>query len=256
MLLHRIQFSLLFIFSATLLTGCLSLKEKAAIKAEQDKIEQQRQLAELRKTFKPPVVIYRIDDHRFFTLEEFNEKREGYTFYNNTQTQAHFKVYNDSACNFRGRLIWAATQDDYIAFPATSSNWHGCAGRRDGCQSSVLLYSKGKLMPLITPLGNKTLNPVHETTYFTIVVTDSYYYIGGSFNSSTQNIPLDISYWKKEPYPTLEEIKNRTWKPHTLEAPLSGIRTPSGQTRFDCSDPSISPMSKLGDYGRDYRIKK
>ncbi|WP_109400152.1 hypothetical protein [Proteus sp. TJ1640] len=111
-------------------------------------------------------------------------------------------------------------------------------------------------MPLITPLGNKTLNPVHETTYFTIVVTDSYYYIGGSFNSSTQNIPLDISYWKKEPYPTLEEIKNRTWKPHTLEAPLSGIRTPSGQTRFDCSDPSISPMSKLGDYGRDYIIKK
>lgn len=256
MLLHRIKFSLLFIFSATLLTGCLSLKEKAAIKAEQDKIEQQRQLAELRKTFKPPVVIYRIDDHRFFTLEEFNEKREGYTFYNNTQTQAHFKVYNGSACNFRGRLIWAATQDDYIAFPAVDSNWEGCAGRRDGCQSSVLRYYRGELVPLIRPLGNKTLNPVHETTYFTIVVTDTDFYIGESSNSSTLAYPLDNLYWEKYPYPTLEEVENNKWKPHTLEAPLSGIRTPSGQTRFDCSDPSISPMSKLGDYGRDYRIKK
>ncbi len=256
MFVKLLKLPFIVIISTTLLSGCLSLKEKAAIKAKQDKIEQQRQLEELRKTFKPPVVIYRIDDHRFFTLEEFNEKREGYTFYNNTQTQTHFKVYNSSACNFHGRLIWAATQDDYIAFPATSSNWYGCAGRRDACQSSILLYSKGKFVPVVTPLGNKTLNPVHETTYFTIVVTDTDFYIGESSNSSTQEVPLNISYWKKEPYPTLEEVKNRTWKPHTLEAPNPEMKTPSGQTQFDCSDPSISPMSKLGDYGRDYRIKK
>ncbi|MBG2916342.1 hypothetical protein, partial [Proteus terrae] len=111
-------------------------------------------------------------------------------------------------------------------------------------------------VPVVTPLGNKTLNPVHETTYFTIVVTDTDFYIGESSNSSTQEVPLNISYWKKEPYPTLEEVKNRTWKPHTLEAPNPEMKTPSGQTQFDCSDPSISPMSKLGDYGRDYRIKK
>ncbi|MBG3131806.1 hypothetical protein I4674_18715 [Proteus mirabilis] len=256
MLLLRIKWPTLLIFSITQLTGCLSLKEKAAIKAEQDKIEQQRQLAELRKTFKPPVVIYRIDDHRFFTLEEFNEKREGYTFYNNTQTQAHFKVYNSSACNFHGRLIWAATQDDYIAFPATSSNWYGCAGRRDSCQSSILLYFKGELVPLIAPMGSKTLNPVNEARKFTLVVTDTHYYIGRSHSSSPQEDPLTNLYWKKEPYPTLEEVKHRTWKPHTLEAPNPEIKTPSGQTQFDCSDPSISPMSKLGDYGVDYRIKK
>ncbi|MBG3014071.1 hypothetical protein [Proteus faecis] len=256
MLLHRIKFSLLFILSATLLTGCLSLKEKAAIKAEQDKIEQQRQLAELRKTFKPPVVIYRIDDHRFFTLEEFNEKREGYTFYNNTQTQAHFKVYNGSACNFRGRLIWAATQDDYVAFPATSSNWHGCAGRRDGCQSSVLRYYKGKLVPLITPVGSKTLKPVNEMKNFTLVVTDTHFYIGKGYSASPQKEPLSDLYWKKYPYPTPEEVENNTWKPHTLETPSAKLRTPSGQTQFDCSDPSISPMSKLGDYGVDYRLVK
>ncbi|MCT8248637.1 T6SS immunity protein Tli3 family protein [Proteus faecis] len=256
MLLHRIKFSLLFILSATLLTGCLSLKEKAAIKAEQDKIEQQRQLAELRKTFKPPVVIYRIDDHRFFTLEEFNEKREGYTFYNNTQTQAHFKVYNGSACNFHGRLIWAATQDDYVAFPATSSNWHGCAGRRDGCQSSILQYFKGKFMPVVMPLGNKTLNPVKETEYFTLVVTDNHYYIGKSYTPPPKKEPLSDLYWEKYSYDTNEDIKNRISKPHALEAPSYEIKTPSGQTQFDCSDPSISPMSKLGDYGVDYRLVK
>jgi hypothetical protein len=256
MFVKLLKLPFIVIISTTLLSGCLSLKEKAAIKAEQDKIEQQRQLEELRKTFKPPVVIYRIDDHRFFTLEEFNEKREGYTFYNNTQTQAHFKVYNGSACNFRGRLIWTAQSDEYIAFPAVDSNWEGCAGRRDACQSSVLRYYKGELVPLIRPLGNKTLNPVHETTYFTIVVTDTDFYIGESSNSSTLVYPLDNLYWEKYPYPTLEEVKKHTGKPFVKEAPNPEIRTPSGQIQFDCSDPSISPMSKLGDYGRDYRIKK
>ncbi|MBG3091518.1 hypothetical protein I4630_13555, partial [Proteus cibarius] len=183
---YKLSYFFILLLSTSTLSGCLSLKEKAAIKAEQDKIEQQRQLEELRKTFKPPVVIYRIDDHRFFTLEEFNEKREGYTFYNNTQTQTHFKVYNSSACNFHGRLIWAATQDDYIAFPATSSNWYGCAGRRDACQSSILLYSKGKLVPLVAPMGSKTLNPVNEARKFTLVVTDTHYYIGRSYSNSPQ----------------------------------------------------------------------
>lgn len=47
MLLHQLKFPLLFILSATLLTGCLSLKEKAAIKAEQDSAEQQRLIDEI-----------------------------------------------------------------------------------------------------------------------------------------------------------------------------------------------------------------
>ncbi|MEQ5392642.1 hypothetical protein ABN236_11235 [Proteus sp. fly-1013] len=253
---YKLSYFFILLLSTSTLSGCLSLKEKAAIKAEQDKIEQQRQLEELRKTFKSPVVIYRIDDHRFFTLEEFNEKREGYTFYNNTQTQAHFKVYNGSACNFRGRLIWAATQDDYIAFPAVDSNWEGCAGRRDACQSSILRYYRGELVPLITPVGNKTLNPVNEMRKFTLVVTDTHFYIGKSYSSSPQKESLSNLSWDKYPYPTLEEVENNTSKPHTLEAPNLEMKTPSGQTQFDCSDPSISPMSKLGDYGRDYRIKK
>ncbi|QPB80472.1 hypothetical protein EHE21_14255 [Proteus sp. GOKU] len=256
MFVKLLKLPFIVIISTTLLSGCLSLKEKAAIKAEKDKIEQQRQLEELRKTFKPPVIIYRIDDHRFFTLEEFNEKREGYTFYNNTQTQAHFKVYNSSACNFHGRLIWAATQDDYIAFPATASNWYGCAGRRDACQSSILRYYRGELVPLITPVGNKTLNPVNEMRKFTLVVTDTHFYIGKSYSSSPQKESLSNLSWDKYPYPTLEEVENNTSKPHTLEAPNPEMKTPSGQTQFDCSDPSISPMSKLGDYGQDYRIKK
>ncbi|WP_318619488.1 hypothetical protein [Proteus terrae] len=256
MFVKLLKLPFIVIISTTLLSGCLSLKEKAAIKAEKDKIEQQRQLEELRKTFKPPVVIYRIDDHRFFTLEEFNEKREGYTFYNNTQTQAHFKVYNGSACNFRGRLIWAAQSDEYIAFPAVDSNWEGCAGRRDACQSSILRYYRGELIPLITPVGNKTLNPVNEMRKFTLVVTDTHFYIGKSYSSSPQKESLSNLSWDKYPYPTLEEVENNASKPHTLEAPNPEMKTPSGQTQFDCSDPSISPMSKLGDYGRDYRIKK
>ncbi|QKD68626.1 T6SS immunity protein Tli3 family protein [Proteus terrae] len=256
MFVKLLKLPFIVIISTTLLSGCLSLKEKAAIKAEQDKIEQQRQLEELRKTFKPPVVIYRIDDHRFFTLEEFNEKREGYTFYNNTQTQAHFKVYNGSACNFRGRLIWAAQSDEYIAFPAVDSNWEGCAGRRDACQSSILMYKQGKSVSFVLPFGSQTLNPVNEIKRFTLVVTDTHFYIGRSFSSSPQKDPLDNLSWDKYSYPTPEELKNKTWQLDVREAPPYEIKTPSGQTQFDCSDPSISPMSKLGDYGRDYKIKK
>ncbi|MBI6531186.1 hypothetical protein JEP40_18960, partial [Proteus vulgaris] len=49
---YKLSYFFILLLSTSTLSGCLSLKEKAAIKAEQDKIEQQRQLEELQKTFK------------------------------------------------------------------------------------------------------------------------------------------------------------------------------------------------------------
>ncbi|MCO8049584.1 hypothetical protein NI531_02430, partial [Proteus penneri] len=73
---YKLSYFFILLLSTSTLSGCLSLKEKAAIKAEQDRAEQQRLIAEEIKSYGPPTVIYRIDDHRFFTLEQYNERRE------------------------------------------------------------------------------------------------------------------------------------------------------------------------------------
>ncbi|OAT17479.1 hypothetical protein M983_3256 [Proteus myxofaciens ATCC 19692] len=165
-------------------------------------------------------------------------------------------MYNGSACNYHGRLIWAAQYDDNIAFPAVDSNWEGCAGRRNGCQSTVLQYFKGNLVPLVTPLGSITLRPVKETGYFTLIVTDNHFYKGESSYFNRQNEQLSNLNWTKYSYDTIEDVKNGISKSDTSEGPKPEVKTPSGQTHFDCSDPSISPMSKLGDYGQEYRLEK
>ncbi|MEQ5159406.1 hypothetical protein ABN196_01985 [Proteus terrae] len=247
MLLHQRKFPLLFILSATLLTGCLSLKEKAAIKAEQDSAEQQRLMAEEIKSYGPPTVIYRIDDHRFFTLEKYNERREGITYYNNTKNNIHQEILYGSACLYQGRLIWATERDDALVFPAVMSRkTDQCAGTKWGCVNAILVTLDGgkNVRPTNGGFGQHTDYPGFRSASFDIIVTDEGFYLGKTSVSRREiNDELAKPWWRKFYF----ESSRPNYVHSSVgdkESPSPTLKTPSGQTRFDCSAPSIYPISQ------------
>lgn len=246
MLLHQLKFPLLFILSASLLTGCLSLKEKAAIKAEQDRAEQQRLIDEEIKSYGPPTVIYRIDDHRFFTLEKYNERRSGSTYYNNTQKGIHQEIIRASACRYQGRLIWATQRDDAFAFPGVLSRVTSrCAGTKTGCVNVILVTLDGgkTVRPTNGGFGQHTDYPGFRSASFDIIVTGEGFYLGKSSSSRLKNDELDDPWWRKFYFdPTDSNYVHSSVG--DKESPSPTLKTPSGQTRFDCSAPSIYPISQ------------
>ncbi|MEY0450338.1 T6SS immunity protein Tli3 family protein [Proteus terrae] len=247
MLLHQRKFPLLFILSATLLTGCLSLKEKAAIKAEQDNAEQQRLMAEEIKSYGPPTVIYRIDDHRFFTLEKYNERREGITYYNNTKNNIHQEILYGSACLYQGRLIWATERDDALVFPAVMSRkTDQCAGTKWGCVNAILVTLDGgkNVRPTNAGFGIHTDHPGYYSSFFDIIVTDEGFYLGKTTVSRRKtNDELANPWWRIIYFdPTDSNYVHSSWGEE--KSPPEDLKTPSGQTRFDCSAPSIYPISQ------------
>ncbi|WIF70452.1 hypothetical protein QN092_10560 [Proteus vulgaris] len=247
MLLHQLKLPLLFILSATLLTGCLSLKEKAAIKAEQDSAEQQRLIAEEIKSYGPPTVIYRIDDHRFFTLEKYNERRSGSTYYNNTQKGIHQEIIRSSACRYQGRLIWATERDDAFAFPGVLSRVTSrCAGTKTGCVNAILVTLDGgkNFRPTNGGFGIHTDHPGYYSSFFDIIVTDEGFYLGETAVSRREaNDELAKPWWRKFYFdPTDSNYVHSSVG--DKESPSPTLKTPSGQTRFDCNAPSIYPISQ------------
>ncbi|MER5081700.1 T6SS immunity protein Tli3 family protein [Providencia stuartii] len=236
MTFSRYKWGALSIITTLLLTGCLSIKEKEALK----EAERQRLIQEEIKSFGPPVVIYRIDDHRFFTLEEYNHRREGKTYYNNTQKGIHQKILHGSGCLYRGRLIWASTRDDALVFPAVLSRKNDrCAGTKYGCINQILVSLDGgeNQRAANTNFGITSDSPEYESSRFEIIVINSGFYLGERLKS-TDEAPF---WWQK--------IKFDSAKPDYIykegkETPSAQLKTPSGQIRMDCSNPAIFDVSK------------
>lgn len=243
---YKLSYFFILLLSTSTLSGCLSLKEKAAIKAEQDRAEQQRLIAEEIKSYGPPTVIYRIDDHRFFTLEQYNERREGITYYNNTKNNIHQEILYGSACLYQGRLIWATERDDALVFPAVlSRKTDQCAGTKWGCVNAILVTLDGgkNFRPTNGGFGGNTDHPGYYSSFFDIIVTDEGFYLGKSTASRLKNDNLDDPWWRKFYFdPTDSNYVHSSLG--DKESPSSALKTPSGQTRFDCSAPSIYPISQ------------
>ncbi|HEQ1858339.1 TPA: hypothetical protein VEO38_001875 [Providencia alcalifaciens] len=228
------------VLSVVTLTGCLSIKEKEALK----EAERQRLIQEEIKSFGPPAVIYRIDDHRFFTLEEYNQRREGKTYYNNTQKGIHQKILHGSGCLYRGRLIWASTRDDALVFPAVLSRKNDrCAGTKYGCINQILVsLDGGENQRATNPnFGITTDAPEAYSSNFDIIVTHFGFYLGKSISKRTEHDQLDSPWWQRIEF---EPNEVDYVKYIGEETPPSQLKTPSGQTRMDCSNPAIFDVSK------------
>ncbi|WP_425415209.1 T6SS immunity protein Tli3 family protein, partial [Proteus myxofaciens] len=213
----------------------------------QQEAERQRLIAEEIKSYGPPTVIYRIDDHRFFTLEQYSEKREGITYYNNILKGIHQGILYGSACLYQGRLIWATDRDDALVFPAVlNRRMDGCAGTKTACVNSLLVTLDGgkNFRPTNGNFGINTNSPGPYSANFDIIVTNESFYLGKTPVSRREDDDqLAKPRWRKF-YFDLTDSNYVHSSVGDKETPPSSLKTPSGQTRFDCSSPHIYPISQ------------
>ncbi|URF04257.1 hypothetical protein [Cupriavidus campinensis] len=191
----------------------------------------------------PPQVIYRIDDHRFVTLENYRDCHHGVTYYNDAKQGIRQRLGRAGIENFQGRLINADPTGQNIVIPSSAPPDIGCSDR--GCTTS-LLYSTDSGRTFHGYAYMNSFNPFKESRRFTIAVTQDALYVvkANMFRLDSDRNP----YIEKAPlYPTadlsaLDRSKGQ-WAFGDKARPLpQGLRSPSGQERFTC-DPSIRPAN-------------
>jgi hypothetical protein len=188
-----------------------------------------------------PQVIYRIDGHRFISLENY-DRCFGDNYYNDTQTGVRTKLLRgNSFTTFRGRLIVDDLSGMNIAIPSASQRT--CGDR--GCKVPLYYSTNGGKTFNALPYMNSSYPPVDSENY-TIAVTKNALYI-------VQTDPPHLeqsksAYVRKAPLYPLADLTNLdrskgVWETGDKAPPFpSGLRTPSGQDRFTC-DESIRPSN-------------
>jgi len=125
----------------------------------------------------PPQIIYRIDSDRYFTLENYVSCEDGETYYNNKKKNIHVLISHASGYLFKGRLYWASTRDDYLAFPTTDdTNNAACMGSDKGCMNVITVTTDGGETLNAITYGSYTSDPTRKTKKYDLIVTDSGFY--------------------------------------------------------------------------------
>lgn len=158
-------------YGAGIAFGVPSLSDKL-----QSKLSKENRV--LSPTYGPPQIIYRIDNDRYFTLEEYTRCENGKTFYNNKAKEIHIQISPSSGYLFKGRLFWLSMRDDYLAFPLTANdNKAACIGSDKGCLKAIAVTTDGgKKMRSIT-YGSNTQDPNGDTGNYDMLVTNDGFYM-------------------------------------------------------------------------------
>jgi hypothetical protein len=188
----------------------------------------------------PPQVIYRIDDHRFITLEHYRDCNHGDTYYNDTVTGVRKYLARGTVENYQGRVINADPTGKNLVVPGAEVPEYVCGDR--GC-NPVMMYStdSGRTFYAKSYVNN-SFDPFKYSKDFTIAATKDAIYVTEKLGETTSQtttrkylINPDSIYLEREKLPDGAPFV------HSPPAP-TGLRTPSGQDRYTC-DASIKPTN-------------
>jgi len=184
----------------------------------------------------PPQVIYRIDDHRFITLENYNHCA-GNTWYNETKQGVRTNVGVTWPAGFKGKLIIDDPTGMNVAIPKVSTNL--CGDR--GCMNYVG-YSTGggrTFAWVQYDRNNISFESVESSMlYAFIVLSDRMYVLKRERYSNDTYVtqyPLVSGIDLNKPYP--EWIRGDSFRASNRPGFLSGFRTPSGDDHYVCVTP-------------------
>ena len=185
----------------------------------------------------PPQVIYRIDDHRFVTLEHYRDCNHGETFYHDTKKNFRRKLGIGYFENYQGKIINADPSGNNIVLPLATPPRLVCGDR--GC-TVVLLYSMdgGKNFQSMVYMPH-SFNPYEDSKQYTILIDKNRIYI--------EKIRQRDSYIVSYPLIPGYDYSGRASLPKGAEiqfdiAMPAELQTPSGQNRISC-DASIKPTN-------------
>ncbi|AXK67616.1 hypothetical protein [Burkholderia sp. IDO3] len=117
----------------------------------------------------PPQVIYRLDDHRFVTLERYRDCYHGETFYNDTKAHIRKRIGIGLFEDFQGRIVNADPTGMNIVLPLAFPPRISCGDR--GC-AVPLWYSTdgGTTFHLLTYMPH-SFRPFEDSKKYTITAT-------------------------------------------------------------------------------------
>jgi len=186
----------------------------------------------------PPQVIYRIDDHRFITLENYNHCA-GDTWYNDTKQGVRTNIGLTWPAGFRGKLIIDDPTGMNVAIPKVSTNL--CSDR--GCMNYVAYSTDGgrSFNWLQYDRRKISFDSVESSKLYIFSVTKDSMYVttkwGQDGSAITDRYPFGPGYvyGKNAKLPEGVSIQ------FSAELPR-GLRTPSGDDHYVCVTPPYKTL--------------
>lgn len=206
----------------------------------------------------PPQVVYRIDDHRFVTLEGYNHCL-GYGWYNDTRTGVRTRIGLMWPTGFRGKLIIDDPTGMNVAIPRVSRNV--CGDR--GCIDYVAYSTDGGRTFNWTQydIHDHSFDPVADSDRYSVVVTKDSMYVT-MFRRKYKPIhgtqaPANPDAFDPQDGPSItDRFPLAPGYIYGMEAKLpegvgiqfnatlpSGTRTPSGAERYTCDETIHDPAA-------------
>ena len=191
----------------------------------------------------PAQVIYRIDDHRYVSFENYSDCFHGDAFYIDTRLGIRTDLGREGVENFQGKLINADPSGRNLVFPMAAPPHTACSDR--SC-STPLIYSTDSGRTFHGMVYMKTFEPFKNSTNYTIAANQDSLYVAreSQYDTHVQKFPLAPGIDLNRPYP--EGLhSDSSWASKRKVMP-SGLRAPSGQERLTC-DASIRPKNSVSE---------
>lgn len=185
----------------------------------------------------PPQVIYRIDDHRYVTLERYRDCYHGDSWYNDTRAGIRQQLSRGGIEDYQGKLVNADPTGRNLAFPSAAPP---NTATPDRGWSVELMYSTdgGKTFHSMEYMPH-SFDPFEDSGRYSVSVDEGRVYVAKvrQYDSYVVSYPLvsGFDYAKNDSLPAGSEIKFDTIMP-------VGLHTPSGDDHIHC-DASIKPTN-------------
>ncbi|KVL04972.1 hypothetical protein WS94_10440 [Burkholderia territorii] len=191
----------------------------------------------------PPQIIYRIDDHRFVTLEHYRDCYHGDSYYNDTRAGIRKYLGRGMFENFQGRIVNADPSGTNIVFPLAYPDGLICGNGEKGCVVPFWYSTDGGKTFATKVYMDHSFNAFEDSEDYSIFVTKDRLYVANRSADDDAYVleyPMVPGIDLSKPYPP--GVKGGSFAASKRPGVFSKIRTPSGQDRIVC-DASIKPTN-------------
>ncbi|WP_034291834.1 hypothetical protein [Herbaspirillum sp. RV1423] len=187
----------------------------------------------------PAQVVYRIDDHRYISLENY-DKCYGDNYYVDTKAKLRTKLWRGNLSRYKGRLSIDDPTGMNIVIPDAPAETCG----DKGC-NVYLAYSSDGGRTFKSKKYMQSPYPTKASENYSILVAQDGFYVVKTSEYAKGKFDNDVTKYPLAPgieYDTVAGLPKGYHIEYLSNKPLPPLRTPSGQDRFTC-DASIRPSN-------------
>ncbi|WP_175760212.1 T6SS immunity protein Tli3 family protein [Burkholderia anthina] len=189
----------------------------------------------------PPQIIYRIDDHRFVTLENYRNCNYGQAYYNDAQAGIKTGLGRASVENYQGKLINSDLTGENLAFPSGAPPHLGTSDH--GVDVGLLYSTDGGRNFSAMVYMRHSFDPFEDSKNYSVFVTRDKLYVAKKWGDDDAYVvvsPMVPGIDLSRPYPA--GVRGESFAVSKRPGVFSRLHTPSGQDRITC-DASIKPTN-------------